>query len=65
MRRGEKDNDKVVNLFRYEVREFSWGTAVREQRTGKYLEIFLKPDGQEIDVEGIPVELHENGIEFL
>jgi hypothetical protein len=57
--------DKVVNLFQWEVVDFPWGTAVREKRTGEYVRIFLKPQAQEIDVEHIPVELHENGIEFL
>lgn len=55
---------KVVNLFRYEVYDFYWGSAVREQRTQKWIKIFLKPDAQELDVEDIPVIIHENGIEF-
>jgi hypothetical protein len=57
--------NKVIPLHRWEVHEFSWGAAVREQRTGKWTNIFLKPDGQEIDVSLMNVELHENGIEFL
>ena len=61
----EKIHNKVIPLNRWEVYEFSWGTAVREQRTGKWTNIFLKPDGQEIDVSCLNVELHENGIEFL
>jgi hypothetical protein len=65
--RGRKSymNCKVIQLYRWEVHEFSWGTAVREQRTGKWTNIFLKPDGQEIDVSLLNIELHENGIEFL
>lgn len=56
---------KVVPLFGYAVYEFPWGTAVKEKRTGKWTNIFLKPDGQEIDVSLLNIELHENGIEFL
>jgi hypothetical protein len=65
--RGRKSymNCKVIQLYRWEVYEFPWGTAVQEQRTGKWTNIFLKPDGQEIDVSLMNVELHENGIEFL
>jgi len=58
-------NCKVIQLYRWEVYEFPWGTAVQEQRTGKWTNIFLKPDGQEIDVSLLNIELHENGIEFL
>ncbi len=46
------------------VYEFYWGSAVRDERTKKWTHIFLKPDGQEINVERLPVILHENGIEF-
>jgi hypothetical protein len=65
--RGRKSymNCKVIQLYRWEVYEFPWGTAVQEQRTGKWTNIFLKPDGQEIDISSLNVELHENGIEFL
>jgi hypothetical protein len=56
---------KVVPLFGYAVYEFPWGTAVKEKRTNKWTNIFLKPDGQEIDVSNIKVILHENGIEFV
>lgn len=55
----------VVNLFFWEVYEFSWGTAVKEKRTGKWQRVFLKPDGQEINVELLDVLLHDNGIEFI
>lgn len=60
-----KTNSNVIQLHRWEVYEFPWGSAVREQRTGKWTNIFLKPDGQEIDVSSLNVELHENGIEYL
>ena len=60
-----KTSSNVIQLHRWEVYEFSWGTAVREQRTDKWTNIFLKSDGQEIDVSLLNIELHENGIEFL
>lgn len=58
-------SNNVTSLHRWEVHEFLWGTAVSEQRTGKWTTIFLNPDGQEIDISSLNVELHENGIEFL
>lgn len=60
-----KQGDKIIQLHRWEVYEFPWCAAVREQRTMKWTKIFLKPNGQEIDVSLLNVELHENGIEFL
>ena len=54
-----KQKGKVINLHRWEVHEFPWGSAVREQRTGKWTNVFIKPDGQEIDVSKLKVELHE------
>jgi len=57
--------NKVVPLFCYAVYEFPWGTAVKEKRTGKWTTVFLKPDGQRIDVSNIEVILHNNGIEFI
>ncbi len=57
--------NKVVPLFCYAVYEFPWGTAVKEKRTGKWTTVFLKPDGQGIDVSNIEVILHNNGIEFI
>ena len=58
-------DNNVVPLFGYAVYEFPWGTAVKEKRTGKWTNIFLRPDGQEIDVSNIEVILHDNGIEFV
>jgi hypothetical protein len=55
----------VIRLHQWEVFEFSWGTAVREHRTKEWVKLFLKPDGQEVDVAGRKVELYENGIEFM
>lgn len=54
----------VINLFTWEVFSYFWGTAVRERRTGKWVKAYLKPDGKEIDLENIAVDIHENGIEF-
>lgn len=58
-------DNNVINLFCWEVYEFNWGTAVKEKRTGKWNKIFIKPGGQEIDVERLSVIIHDNGIEFL
>lgn len=56
---------KVVNLFRWEVHTYFWGTAVKERRTGKWVTAFLSPVGQEINLEDMDAEVHENGIEFF
>ena len=64
-KKQKKPSNNIIPLHRWEVYEFSWGTAVKEQRTGKWTNIFLKPDGQEINVSLLNIELHENGIEFL
>jgi hypothetical protein len=58
-------NAEVTPLFRWEVVKFPWGTAVREQRTKKWHNLFLSPDGQEINVESVSILLHDNGIEFI
>ena len=54
---------EVVSLFRHEVFVYFWGTAVREARTKKWIAVFI--GGQEINLEKVNVEIHENGIEFL
>lgn len=56
--------DNITPLHRWEVVEFAWGTAVREQRTGRWHNLYLFPDGQMIDVEKLNIILHNNGIEF-
>ena len=56
--------NNVVNLFSWEVFDCFWGTAVREKHTGKWNRVYLKPDGKEIDLDGVTVDIHENGIEF-
>lgn len=47
----------------WECVTFSWGTAIRH-RKGKWDKLFLSPSGQEVDVSGLDVILHDNGIEF-
>jgi len=54
----------ITPLYRWEVHEFPWGTAVKEQRTKKWITLFLSPNAQEINVEGLNVTLHDNGIEL-
>ncbi len=56
---------KIVSLFSWEVFCFPWGTAVREKRTKEWQRVYVGPEGKELVLEGIPVILHENGIEFL
>jgi len=56
--------NNVVDFLPYEVYEFYWGTAVKH-RNGRWEKIFLKTDGQEIDVSHLDIIVHENGIEFL
>ena len=57
----------IENLHKYEVHEFFWGSAVREQKTGNWTNVFLRPGDVEINLAELPfdVEIHENGIEFL
>lgn len=57
--------NNVISFRLWEVHEFFWGTAVRERRTGMWVRVFLKPNGQEVNVENLIVAIHENGIEFL
>lgn len=56
-------HDNVVPLFRWGVYVYPWGTAVKEQRTGKWTRVCIR--GQELDVSDMDVILHENGIEFI
>lgn len=53
----------VVELNPWGVYRFPWGYGVRH-RKGPW-EVAILPNGQEIDLTGIPVELHLNGIQFL
>ena len=59
-----KKNCNIIPLFGYEVFKYSWGSAVRESRTKKWINAFISPDAQEIKLDSIDVEIHENGIEF-
>lgn len=55
--------EDVVYLKPWEVHEFAWGSAIKHT-TGKWEKVFIKPDGQQLDVSHLNVELHENGIEL-
>lgn len=59
------DPEKGVVKLGWELYEFSWGTAVRNGMSGKWIKLFLFPNAQEINVEHLNVILHDNGIEFL
>ena len=54
----------VVPLYRWEMYDFEWGTAVRDRLTQRWTHVFLAPDAQEVCVEHLDVVLHENGIEI-
>lgn len=54
----------VVAMPKYEVYNFLWGSAVKD-RKGKWIKVFIGPDGQELNTEEINIEVHENGIEFI
>jgi hypothetical protein len=45
------------------VYEFSWGTAVKNEVTGEWTNVF-NPDGSEIVVEGLGVQVTEEGVIF-
>lgn len=55
---------EVIKLEPYIVEEYPWGNAVRH-RKGDYESIVLLPSGQVVDVNGLLIELHENGIEIV
>ena len=59
-----KKNCNIIPLFGYEIFKYPWGSAVRESRTKKWINAFISPDAQEIKLDSIDVEIHENGIEF-
>ncbi len=54
---------EIIDLKPWGVYQFPWGTAVRNEFTGKWTNIILN-DGQEVDTTGMNVIIHENGIEF-
>jgi len=49
----------------WEVYTYFWGTAVKNSLTDNWHSIYLKPRGQEVNLDNIQVDIHENGIEFL
>lgn len=48
----------------FSVLTFKWGTAVRRESDGKFVQLFLYPDAQEINTEHLPVHLSDEGIRF-
>lgn len=56
--------DNVTKLEAWETVKFPWGTAVRH-RKGRWTNVYLYPEAQEINVEHLDVILHDNGIEFI
>jgi len=60
--------DKWKERKGYGIYEFPWGTAVKDETTGKWTNLFIPmPDGRQ-PAEIVlyrDVELHDNGIEFL
>lgn len=55
---------EVLEFKAWELVEFAWGFGVRH-RNGEWSTLVLKGCGQEIDVSGKGVILHDNGIEFF
>lgn len=53
----------VEPLKPWEVVTFVWGSGIRH-RNGEWSTLVLNGTGQEINVTGMRVILHENGIEF-
>ena len=44
------------------VYEFSWGTAVKNEETGEWTNICKSPDGEMVIVDGLNVEVTEEGV---
>lgn len=53
---------ETPKLKPWESVAFSWGAAVRHRKGG--WETLISSNGQELDVRGMNVILHDNGIEF-
>lgn len=53
----------AVKFLPWETVQFPWGAAVRH-RKGDWQLVYLK-NGSEIDIKGLNVILHDNGIEFV
>lgn len=47
------------------VYEFLWGTAVKNEITGEWTNIFKYPDGEMINTEGLNVLVDDEGVHFL
>jgi hypothetical protein len=60
------DQNYIIPLqLRWEVYQFSWGSAIKDTRLDKWVTAFISPDAQEIDLQHLNIKLHDNGIEFL
>ena len=59
------DLKKKKEKKKWEVHHFYWGTAVKNRETGEWTNLFLKPDGTEINLDNKHIIIHENGLEFI
>jgi hypothetical protein len=46
------------------VYEFPWGSAVKNEETGEWTNVFVSPDGEMMIVEGLDVQVTEEGVLF-
>jgi hypothetical protein len=46
------------------VYEFPWGTAVRNEATGEWTTVIKSPDGEIINVDGLDVQVTDEGVVF-
>lgn len=46
------------------VYEFPWGTAVKNENTGEWTNVITAPDGDMMIVEGLGVEVTNDGVIF-
>jgi hypothetical protein len=46
------------------VYEFPWGTAVKNEETNEWTDVFKSPDGEQIVVEGLDVFIDDEGVHF-
>lgn len=49
-------------MSKWGVYEFPWGTAVKNETTGGWTNICKAPDGEMIVVEGLNVEVTDEGV---
>ena len=63
--REVKTKGEDIDYKPWSAVEYLWGAALVDRRTDKEIKVFIKPDEQELNVEGLDIILHENGIEFI